>query len=174
MSSADDSSHGSGDATWAFLSLRLWLGARALLSGLEKFSEKVTVDEPLRDANGVPDPSGAVVEIQKKVYGLSHYHGVAESLQTKFLQEPLLPPALTTPFYASLGYVLVALGAMLLLGLWTRLSLVLMAVLYTLLMVGLLLIHQEDGVAWLGIHLGLVAFALTLARHNRFALTRRC
>jgi len=63
---------------------------------------------------------------------------------------------------------------MLLLGLWTRLSLVLMAVLYTLLMVGLLLIHQEDGVAWLGIHLGLVAFALTLARHNRFALTRRC
>ncbi len=63
---------------------------------------------------------------------------------------------------------------MLLLGFCTRLSLVLMAVLYILLTIGLLLIRQEDGVAWLGIHVGLIAFALTLARHNRFALTRRC
>ncbi len=173
MSSSEPSSPDAG-ATWAFLSLRLWLGARALLAGIEKFSEKITVQEPLRDASGVADPSGAIVEIQKKVYGFSHYHAVPESMQTKFLQEPLLPAALTTPFFAVLGYALVLLGLMLLLGLWTRFSLVLMALLYTVLMIGLLLIRQEDGVAWLGIHLGLIAFALTLAKHNRFALTRRC
>ncbi len=98
MSASEVSPSDSSGATWAFLTLRLWLGARALLSGVEKFSEKITVEEPLRDANGVPDPSGAVVEIQRKVYGISHYHAVSESLQTKFLQEPLLPPALTTPF----------------------------------------------------------------------------
>jgi len=73
-----------------------------------------------------------------------------------------------------LGYALVLLGLMLLLGLGTRLSLVLMAFLYTVLMIGLLLLRQEDGVAWLGVHIGLIAFALTLAKHNRFALTRRC
>jgi len=172
MSSSDVCDSDSAGPTWAFLTLRLWLGARALLAGVEKFSEKITVQEPLRDADGTPDPSGAIVEIQKKVYGFSHYHAVPESLQTKFLQEPLLSSALTTPFYAALGYVLVILGVMLLLGLWTRFSLVLMAVLYTLLMIGLLLIRQEDGVAWLGIHVGLIAFALTLAKHNRFALTR--
>ena len=161
-------------ATWAFLCLRLWLGVRTLLSGVEKFSERITVQEPLRDANGVADPSGAIVEIQKKVYGFSHYHAVSESLRTKFLQEPLLPAALMDPFFAGLGYLLVLLGLMLLLGLGTRLALALTAVLYTFLTVGLLLIHQEDGVAWLGIYLGLIALALLLSQHNRFALTRRC
>ena len=174
MSSPDNPNPDTRGATWAFLVLRLWLGARTLLSGVEKFSERITVQEPLRDANGVPDPSGAVVEIQRKVYGLGHYHPVAESLQTKFSQEPLLPSFVTTPFYAVLGYALVALGLMLLLGLWTRLSLVLTGILYTILTLGLLLIRQEDGVAWLGIQIGLIAFALTLAGHNRFALTRRC
>lgn len=174
MSSSEVSPSDSCGTTWAFLSLRLWLGARALLSGIEKFSEKVTAQEPLRDENGVADPSGAMVEIQKKVYGFSHYHAIPESLRTKFLSEPLLPPALTAAFLGTLGYALVVLGVMLLLGIGTRVSLVLMAVLYTLLTLGLVLIKQEDGVAWLGIHVGLIAFALTLAKHNRFALTRRC
>jgi thiosulfate dehydrogenase [quinone] large subunit len=169
-----DSATESTGATWAFLCLRLWLGVRTLLAGAEKFSEKITVQEPLRDASGAADPSGAIVEIQKKVYGFSHYHAVPESLQTKFLQEPLLPAALTAPFFAALGYLLVALGLMLLLGLGTRLALVLTAVLYTFLTVGLLLIHQEDGVGWLGVHLGLIALALLLSQHNRFALARRC
>lgn len=173
MSSDTDSHPDTCGKTWAFLTLRLWLGARTLLAGIEKFSERITLQEPLLDATGAPDPSGAVVEVQKKVYGVSHYHALPEALQTKFLQEPLLPPSLTAPFYASLGYVLVALGLMLLLGLFTRLSLVLTALLYTALMLGLLLIRQEDGVAWLAIHAGLIAFALSLSHYNRFSLTRR-
>ena len=174
MNPAETSAADSTGATWAFLCLRLWLGARTLLAGIEKFSEKITVQEPLRDASGAADPSGAVVEIQRKVYGLSHYRAIPESLRTKFLQEPLLPAALTDPFFAALGYALIILGLMLLLGAGTRLSLVLIAVLYTFLTIGLLLIRQEDGVAWLGVHLGLLAFALLLSKHNRFALTRRC
>jgi thiosulfate dehydrogenase [quinone] large subunit len=39
--------------------------------------------------------------------------------------------------------------------------------------VGLILIKQDDGVAWLGIHVALVAFALALARHNRFTLLKK-
>jgi thiosulfate dehydrogenase [quinone] large subunit len=174
MNSNETSGSGDSGATWAFLTLRLWLGARALLAGVEKFSEKITIEQPLRDASGAPDPSGAVVEVQQKVYGLAHYHAIPDALTTKLLQEPLLPQALTTAFLASLGYALIVLGAMLLLGICTRCALGLMGVLYTLLMAGLLLIHQEDGVAWLGIHAGLVAFALALSRHNRFTLTRKC
>jgi thiosulfate dehydrogenase (quinone) large subunit len=171
MSSSQNYNHDTNGQTWAFLTLRLWIGVRTLLAGLEKFSEKITTQQPLLDSNGVPDSSGAVVEVSKKVYGISHYHGIPEVLKTKFLDEPLLPQFLTTPFYSCLGYALVVLGAAILLGIWTRVSLVLTAVLYTMLMMGLLLIRQEDGVAWLAIHAVLIANALLLSRHNRYSLT---
>jgi thiosulfate dehydrogenase [quinone] large subunit len=163
---------GLSGASLAFITLRAWLGARALVTGLEKFSAKSTVQEPLLDATGQPDMSGAMVEIEKKIYGLSHYHAVPESLQTKLAAEPLLPALLAKPFYAVLGPMLILTGILLLLGVASRLSLFAMGLLYSALTVGLILIGQDAGVAWLGIHVGLVAFALTLADQNRFALTR--
>lgn len=158
--------------TYAFLVLRLWLGARAVITGIEKFAGTVTTQQPLLDDAGKPDSSGAIIEVQQKVYGLSHYRGVPDSLETQFADQPLLPGFLTKPFYASLGYILIALGLMLLLGIKTRLSLFGMGLLYTALTFGLILIKQDPGVAWLGIHVGLVALALTLAKHNKFALTQ--
>ncbi|MDX6766450.1 MAG: hypothetical protein SFU85_06635 [Candidatus Methylacidiphilales bacterium] len=163
---------GCSGQTLAFLSLRLWLGLRALVTGLEKFAAKVNIQEPLLDAQGQPDPSGAVVEIEKKVYGLSHYHAVPESLQTKFAGEPLLPGIFTGPFYAALGPILILLGLLLLAGICTRLSLVGMALLYTMLTFGLMLIGQDQGVSWLAIHIALVALSLSWVEHNRFTLTR--
>jgi thiosulfate dehydrogenase [quinone] large subunit len=156
----------------AFLSLRLWLGGRALITGLEKFSTKITTQEPLLDAAGVPDTSGAMVEIEKKVYGFSYYHPVPETLQTKLGAEPLLPDILTKPFYAALGPLLIITGLLLIAGVASRLSLFAMGVIYTALTVGLILIGQDQGVSWLAIHIGLVAMALTLADDNRFAVTR--
>jgi len=46
-------------------------------------------------------------------------------------------------------------------------------VIYIALSVGLILINQPDGIAWLGIHTALVAFALVLAKHNKFALLKK-
>lgn len=159
--------------TWAFLLLRLWLGVRALSAGVEKFAANVAVQQPLLDAAGNPDPSGAIVEIDQKVYGFANYQGVPDALKEKFVAEPLLPSFLTAPFYGSLGYVLIALGLMLLLGLWTRISLLAMGLIYVMLTFGLILIKQDQGVASLGVHIALVAFALVLSPYNRFAITRR-
>ena len=156
----------------AFLTLRLWLGSRALVTGLEKYSAKITVQEPLLDAAGQPDLSGAMVDVEKKVYGLKYYHALPDTLQTKFAAEPLLPGFLSTPFYALLGPALLVLGVLLLIGAANRLTLFAMGVLYVALTLGLMLIGQDAGVSWLAIHLGLVAFALTLVDHNRFAVTR--
>ena len=39
--------------------------------------------------------------------------------------------------------------------------------------VGLILIKQDDGISWLGIHIALVAFALMLAKHNKFTLLKK-
>ena len=159
--------------TSAFLLLRLWLGLRALVAGIEKFGGEVTVQQPLMDADGkTPDPSGAMIEIEQKVYGFSHYQAVPDTLKTSFAGQPLLPSFLTTPFYAVLGYLLIALGLMLLVGVKTRWTLVAMGLLYTALSAGLILIKQDAGVAWLAIHVGLIAFALQLEKYNRFAVTR--
>ena len=62
---------------------------------------------------------------------------------------------------------------MLLLGLGTRLSLFLQGLLYIALTVGLILIKQDDGVAWLGIHIALITLALMLAKHNKLALLKK-
>jgi thiosulfate dehydrogenase [quinone] large subunit len=56
--------------------------------------------------------------------------------------------------------------------LWTRASLFAMGLLYVALTVGLIFLKQDAGVAWLALHVGLIAFALSLAKYNRFALTR--
>src|SRR5690348_5498900 len=159
------------DGTLAFLVLRLWLAVRAILAGIEKFGAYRSIQKPFVDpVTGMPDPSGAMIEVKQKYYSLTNYAAMPQSLKDKFANEPLLPHAMTTPFYASLGWALIVLGVMLLIGLGTRMSLVLQGLLYVALTVGLILIKQEDGVAWLGIHIALVAFALMLARYNRFTI----
>ncbi|MDX2186957.1 MAG: hypothetical protein SFV32_08495 [Opitutaceae bacterium] len=156
--------------TLAFLTLRLWLGVRALVAGIEKFGGTVTVQQPLVDAAGNPDPSGAVVEIEKKVYALSNYRAIPDALETSFASQPLLPAFLTKPYYAVLGYVLIALGLLLILGIKSRPVLFVMGLLYTSLTVGLILIKQDAGVAWLAIHVIMVALALTWSKYNRYTL----
>ena len=56
---------------------------------------------------------------------------------------------------------------MLLVGLGTRLSLFVQGLIYIALTVGLILIKQDDGISWLGIHVALVAFALMLAKSQQ-------
>jgi thiosulfate dehydrogenase [quinone] large subunit len=158
--------------TWAFLLLRAWLGARALVTGIEKFSGTRMAHLPLLDANGDPDPSGAMVEVPQKFYAFSNYQAVPDTMQTQFAAEPLMPAFLTTPFYAVLGPVLILLGITMLLGLFNRITLVAMGLLYTALTVGLILIKQDAGIAWLGIHVAMIAMALVLVSHNRFSVTR--
>lgn len=157
-------------STFAFWVLRLWLGTRALLTGLEKYAGKVSEQHPLLDEFGDPDINGAMVEVTRKVYGFEHYHGVPPPLADRFAAEPLLPGWALGLFDTLLGPALVVMGVTLLLGLAPRISLLLHGLVYTSLTVGLILIREDAGVAWLGIHLLLVALALRLASHDRFSL----
>lgn len=159
-------------ANLGFLTLRLWLGARAVFTGLEKYAGKVSVEEPLLDATGQPDASGVMMQVEHKVYGFSHYHGLPESLVTKFNAEPLLPSWALKAFGGALGPALILLGLALLAGLFTRPTLFLMGALYTALTLGLILIGQDQGVASLGVHIALVALALFRSGDNRFTVTR--
>ena len=165
---------GNGEYTLAFLVLRLWLGLRALLAGVEKYSAYNTKQIPLVDpVTGMEDPSGAMVDVKVKYYALTNYSGIPAPLKDKFASEPLLPPFALHQFDVLLGPALVITGAMLLLGIGTRISLFLQGIIYSALMVGLLLIRQDDGISWLGIHVGLVALALVLAKNNRLCLLKK-
>ena len=162
------------DFTFAFLLLRLWLGVRALFVGIEKFAAYKSVAMPLIDpATGQPDASGVMVNVNIKSYALANYAGIPAGLSEKFAHQPLLPKFAMVPFNYMLGPAFILTGIMLLVGLGTRLSLLAQGLLFIALTVGLVLIDQNDGVAYLGIHIGLVAAALLLAQHNRFAVLKK-
>ncbi len=157
-------------STFGFWVLRLWLGVRALFTGLEKYAGSVTEQQPLLDEFGEPDINGAMVEVTHKVYGLDHYHGIPPALADKFAAEPLLPGWALGIYDTVLGPVLIAMGVTLLLGIAPRISLLVHGLVYVSLTVGLILIRQDGGVAWLGIHVALVALALRLVQHDRLAI----
>jgi thiosulfate dehydrogenase (quinone) large subunit len=162
------------DFTFAFLALRLWLGARALFVGIEKFGAYRSVAQPLIDPQtGQPDASGVMVNVNIKSYALANYAGIPAALRDKFSHQPLLPKFALVAFDKMLGPAFILTGIMLLIGLGTRLSLLAQALLFIALTVGLVLIDQSDGVAWLGIHIGLVAGAFLLAQHNRFVVLKK-
>jgi thiosulfate dehydrogenase [quinone] large subunit len=169
-----DSGCGSCDYSLAFLLLRLWLAVRAILAGVEKFGAYQTIQKPLIDpTTGQPDPSGVLVNVDVKYYATTNYSGIPASLKDRFANEPLLPHPAQVAFDHLLGPVFIITGVMLLIGLGTRLSLFVQGLLYLALTVGLILINQPDGIAYLGIHVGLVAFALMLAKHNKLALLKK-
>jgi len=161
------------DYTLAFWVLRAWLGIRALMTGVEKFGAYKTVQVPMIDpTTGQADPN-LVTDVKMKYYALANYAGIPSSLKAKFANEALLPKFALTAFDQVLGPALIATGLMLLVGLGTRISLFLQGLLYAGLTVGLILIKQDDGVAWLGIHAALVAFALVLVKHNKLTVLKK-
>ena len=131
--------------TAAFLLLRLFLGLRTLLAGLEKFESKGS-------------------------YSFANYYANTGRIASGITGASFLPLWATRNFAHTLGYALVVLGAALLLGVKTRLSLTLTGLVYVGLSFGLMAVQESEGVAWLAIHVGLIAGALMLVRHDRFAI----
>ncbi len=154
-----------GEMTLAFWVLRLWLGIRAVVTGIEKFSVLKVVSEE--------NEFGGVVEKTVRTYEISGHHGLPGALAKQLGDLPLMPNWGLAIFDATLGYVLIALGVMLLAGIGTRISLFLQGILYSMLTVGLIMLNQDAGIAWLGIHLLLIAGALVLAKHNKLAVLKK-
>ncbi|MBI2498544.1 MAG: DoxX family membrane protein, partial [Opitutae bacterium] len=113
MNEKTDPSPSRCEYTAAFLLLRLFLALRALLAGLEKFE------------------SGGI-------YSLANYAKNMDRMATGITGASFLPLWATRPFAFAIGYVLLALGAALLLGLKTRISLFLMGLVYVGLSFGLM------------------------------------
>jgi thiosulfate dehydrogenase (quinone) large subunit len=131
--------------TAAFLLLRLFLGLRTLLAGIEKFESQGS-------------------------YSFANYYQNMSRMAQGITGASFMPLWATKNFAYSLGFVLTILGAALLLGLKTRVTLFVAGLVYVGLSFGLMAVQEGEGVAWLGIHVGLIAGALLLVRHNRYVL----
>lgn len=170
----DKKSHPTFDlgSTLGILLIRLWLGLRALQTGIEKFAGVKTTDSPVT-IDGVPNTYGLTESTGEKAYALSNYHGVPKALYDKFAGEPLIPGFFLNIYDIVLGPALLILGITLLLGIATRVSLFAMGLLYTSLTFGLILLKQDAGIAWLGVHIILIVIGLVLANHNKLAIFKK-
>jgi thiosulfate dehydrogenase [quinone] large subunit len=166
--------------TYGALLLRFWLAIRAIQTGIEKYAGSVGSDQLVK-IDGVANTQGLTSTDTAKEYALSHYHGVPAALLKKFEAEPLMSSYTVMGIHINplkiydviLGPTLLVLGLTILLGIANRTSLFLLGLLYISLTWGLILIKQDDGVSWLGVHMILIVMALMLADHNRFAICKK-
>jgi len=136
-----------GEYTAAFLLLRLFLGLRTLAAGLEKF-----------EAN--------------KSFSFSNYSENMNRMATAISNYSIIPLWAAKTFALSLGFLLIALGLAILLGIKSRASLFLAGLVYVGLGFGLMAVQEGEGVAWIGMQVLMFAVALVLVRHNCCTLLR--
>jgi thiosulfate dehydrogenase (quinone) large subunit len=171
MSTQETTSNGNTLAlVYGSLLLRIWLGVRALQTGIEKFAGTKITNKAV-SVEGAD--TGTEVLEATKFYSLDNYHGVPEVLMGKFKEEPLMPGFGLPVYDKLLGVALLGLGLTILLGLAYRSSLFVLGLLYISLTWGLILIKEDGGVAWLGTHMIMIVFALALAQYNRFAIVKK-
>jgi len=131
--------------TAAFLLLRLFLGLRTLMAGLEKF------------------------ELNRS-YSTENYSANMSRMATGISNNSMIPAWAAKAFALPLGYILVVLGLAVLLGVKSRVSLFLTGLLYIGLSFGLMAVQESEGVAWLSAQILMFAVALVLVRNEKFAL----
>jgi thiosulfate dehydrogenase [quinone] large subunit len=158
--------------TYASWMLRLWLAVRAIQTGVEKYAGTKAADQVV-NVDGAPNEYGLTAAGSVKQYALENYHGVPATLMKKFEAEPLMLKFALPLYDKILGPALIILGLTILLGFAYRTSLFLLGLLYISLTWGLILIKQDDGVSWLGVHMILIALALMLADHNRLGILKK-
>lgn len=172
MATEDTSSKDTLGHIFAALLLRLWLGIRALQTGIEKFAGSVSSSEPVKVAGEAYDED-LVEAVSAKAYALENYAGIPAGLRSSFEGEPLLPAWGLKIFDVVLGPALILLGLTILLGIASRASLLVLGLIYVGLTFGLILIKQDAGVAWLGTHMIMIAMALVWSEHNRFTILKK-
>lgn len=142
---SNSSSTARSEYTSAFLILRLFLGLRTLMAGLEKF-----------EAN--------------KSYTTANYSENMTRMATGISNNSVIPLWAAKAFALPLGYILIILGVAILLGLKTRCALFLGGLLYVGLSFGLMAVQEGEGVAWLAVQVLMFSVALFYCRYNRFAV----
>ena len=171
-----ESAHATDKLSLLFGSIicRLWLGVRALQAGIEKYAGENVTENTTAVIDGKENEYGLAADSKvEKIYSLDSYSGVPAGQLAEFEKEPLMIGFFLKLFDKLLGPALILMGITILLGVGSRISLLAQGLLYTGLTWGLILLGQQGGVAWLGIHVILVVMALNLIKHDRFVILKK-
>lgn len=159
--------------TAAFLLLRLWMGARLILSGLEKFG--FTGPNPSFEVsswfgNGFSLFSTEGENLTNAGFG----DGRLQKISTVMLDNTWMSktPALVKAFLAGLPFAMLAAGVLILLGLFNRLGWFLAGFIWFSLAFGQMLLPDEDAILWLTLYFFICALALSLINFNRIRITK--
>ncbi len=173
--------------TMAFWLLRIWLGVRALFTGLTKFQgeetrlieDEFTASMSSEERQQMIAMGGDGITETVKVLSLDSYEALPEtglmSIES-FKASPFMPEFMVTPYASILGLALIVLGFTLLAGICTRATLFLMGLLYISLTYGFIILEPSmgqasaAGIAYLGVHVIMIVGALLLSKHNRLEL----
>ena len=170
MSSLEPDSEGLEFIFGMFI-LRVLLAMSAILTGIQKFSGTGT-QTVLSEINGKPNDYGLTETLTQKTYSLSNNQGLPSALYDRLKLEPLVPNWALNFYDTLIGPFLIIVGVTLLLGIATRLSLLALGLVHMILIMGLILIGYDAGIASAGVHIIMIVMALTLINYNRFTLVK--
>lgn len=137
------------DLALAFMMLRLWLGLRWLIAGIEKFE-------------------------YEGVLSMENYTNNMNRIASGISSEAVFPfPEWITKIYAmGLGYEQILLGLLILAGVKLRIMMTLNTLFYISLSFGMMAVASSEGIAWLGTHMVLSVGAMLLVKHQKWAAWR--
>ena len=136
--------------TYAHTILRLWVGLRLFMAGLDKFREK-------------GGTSFAFENLEKSLTPI-------KKLMTESTPDILLPDFAISPYFYVLTFGLLISGITSVLGIATRLSLFVGGLLFVSLSFGIMALPDDKDAVWLGIQVAITAFALITASHNQLSV----
>jgi len=141
-------------SSWGFafahLLSRLWVAERLIMAGVDKF----------RKGNGWDHTT----------FNMDNYHEKSAQIASLMSSNSFLPEYLCTPFANYIGYVLLAVGAWVAIGLFTEFSLFLAGVVLLALGFGLSALPDDTEVVMIGISVLITAAALMSAKAKTFSL----
>jgi uncharacterized membrane protein YphA (DoxX/SURF4 family) len=134
---------------WAFahLILRLWVGLRLFMAGLDKMREK--------GGDG---------------FGLQYIAKSMAPIVDTISKNTMLPAFAIKPYALVLPWALLISGLLCVLGICTRWALLIGGLTFVSLAVGLMALPDDDQAVYRGIEVALTAFALVTAAHNQFSV----
>lgn len=155
--------------TAAFIILRLFMGFRLTLSGLEKLGFWVGKGStPLGDALAMKAYAGPGGWAANEGLGDGRAYNIAKPM----LDYTNLHPKLVQAFILPLPYFMLVAGLLILLGLLNRFAWWFAGFIWFSLAFGQMLLPDENWVVALGLYVFMCAFALVIIDHNRLRITK--
>ncbi len=134
---------------FANLLLRLWIGLRLVMAGVDKFRAGDGKDATFNTLNYATKT--------QRIADLTATHG-------------FIPQNLCDMYAKSIGYVLIAAGAWAVIGLFLELGLLFAGFVVLSLGVGLATLPDDTEVVYIGIHILIIAAALATSRHKSLSV----